>query len=146
MHSHSIPSHDSFAGRPAWSKGRGTVLSLIATLAILLGLIATPARASTAELIMFEQKGCVWCERWRAEIGPIYPKTQEGRAAPLRRVDIDEPIPSDLDGIVVERLTPVFVLLEDGREVARLRGYPGEDFFWGLLSQMVSKLEPPLSN
>ena len=35
-----------------------------------------------AELLMFEEKWCSWCERWNAEIGPIYPKTAESRRAP----------------------------------------------------------------
>jgi hypothetical protein len=26
----------------------------------------------------------------------------------------------------------------DGLEVSRLEGYPGEDFFWGLLAEMIS--------
>jgi len=28
-------------------------------------------------------------------------------------------------------------LLEDGTEIGRIEGYPGEDFFWGLLTQMM---------
>jgi hypothetical protein len=31
------------------------------------------------------------------------------------------------------------VLVKDGVEVARLEGYPGEDFFWGLLGRMLSE-------
>ena len=41
-----------------------------------------PARA--AELVMFERAGCVWCERFNAEIGRIYDKTDEGAKAKLR--------------------------------------------------------------
>jgi hypothetical protein len=35
--------------------------------------------------------------------------------------------------------TPTFVLVEDGRELARIEGYPGEDFFWGLLGMLLEE-------
>jgi thioredoxin-related protein len=103
---------------------------------------ATPIKA--AELVMLEQKGCAWCKRWHAEIGPAYPNTAEGKTAPLRIVDIDEPWPRDLAGIRTERFTPTFVLLDNGVEIARLRGYTGDEFFWFLLGEMLDKL--PTSN
>jgi len=112
---------------------------LVAALAMIAA--ATPARA--AELVMFEQAGCVWCMRWNKEIAPAYPNTPEGQVAPLRRVDIHEPLPEDLANIRVERFTPTFVLVEDGREIGRMRGYTGDEFFWFLLSEMLEKLDEP---
>jgi hypothetical protein len=35
--------------------------------------------------------------------------------------------------------TPTFVLLVDGVERNRIEGYPGEDFFWGLLGRMLDQ-------
>lgn len=101
------------------------------------------SRASAAELVMFEQRGCPWCQVFDREIGPIYPKTDEGHAAPLRRVNIDAPLPPDLKFIQLERLTPLFVLIDHGREIGRIRGYPGEANFWGLLDELVKKLDRP---
>jgi len=94
-----------------------------------------------AELIMFEQAGCAWCETFDREIAPIYPKTAEGQRAPLRRVSIDNPVPPDLAFVEVERLAPVFVLVHNGQEIGRIRGYPGEDHFWGLLGALMKKLD-----
>jgi len=102
-------------------------------------LLAPPAHA--AELIMFDQKGCVWCEKFNREIAPAYAKTAEGRRAPLRRVDIGAPLPPDLTFVRRERFTPVFVLVDQGREFGRIRGYPGETFFWGLLANMIERLD-----
>lgn len=102
-------------------------------------LLALPARA--AELVMFEQKGCVWCQRFDREIAPAYDKTSEGKRAPLRRLDIAQPVPSDLGFIRRERFTPVFVLVEEGREIGRIRGYPGDTFFWGLLASLIERLD-----
>jgi hypothetical protein len=108
--------------------------------AALLVLLSAPA-AQAAELIVFEQKGCVWCQRFDREIAPAYAKTDEGKRAPLRRVDIAKPLPDDLSFIVRERFTPVFVLVENGAEFGRIRGYPGETFFWGLLANLLERLD-----
>jgi len=108
--------------------------------------VLVSAAARSAELVMFEASYCEWCAAWHEEIGPIYPKTAEARIAPLRQVDIDDPRPDDLadvDGIVS---TPTFVLMENGEEVGRIAGYPGEDHFWGLLGMLLEKLETPTIN
>jgi len=97
--------------------------------------------ARAAELVMFEQAGCAWCEAFDREIAPIYGKTEEGQRAPLRRVDIAQNLPPDLAFLDVERLAPLFVLVDQGREIGRIRGYPGEDHFWGLLGVLMKKLD-----
>lgn len=94
---------------------------------------------------MFEEAGCPWCARWNAEIGPAYPKTWEGRRAPLERLDIHQPLPASLELESRPRFTPTFVLIEDGREVGRIEGYPGADFFWPLLDALLERLGPPES-
>lgn len=94
----------------------------------------------SAELIMLEQDACPWCERWHEEIGGIYNKTTEGKLAPLRVVNIYGEWPDDLADIRKERFTPTFILVEDGKEVDRLRGYTGDEFFWFLLQEMLDKL------
>jgi hypothetical protein len=101
------------------------------------------SRAGAAELVMFEQAGCHWCQVFDREIAPIYGKTAEGQRAPLRRVDIDRTLPPDLAFVQVERLTPLFVLVDHGHEIGRIRGYPGEDHFWGLLGVLIKKLDEP---
>ena len=93
----------------------GTISVKLAVIASLL-LSAIPG-LSAAELVMLEQDGCHWCEQWHEEIGQVYPKTRESKIAPLRKVNID-----------------------NGKEVARLRGYPGDNFFWPLLEDMLRKL------
>lgn len=107
-------------------------------LAGMLSLAAGGARAE-AILIMAEEAGCMWCALWNKQIAPIYPKTAEGRAAPLHRIDIHDDLPSDIEFKGRITFTPTFVLISDGQEVARIEGYPGEDFFWGLLGQMLKE-------
>lgn len=98
-------------------------------------------RADAAQLVMVEQDACEWCEVWNEEIGGVYHKTTEGKFAPLRRVDIHDDMPDDLQFITGLVYTPTFVLVDKGKEIGRIRGYPGEDFFWGLLQQLIGKLE-----
>jgi thioredoxin-related protein len=105
-----------------------------------LAMTAWHSIAQAAELVMFEQAGCSWCEAFDREIAPIYPKTDEGKRAPLRRVDIMGEVPPDLAFLSTERITPLFILVDRGREIGRIRGYPGDDHFWGLLSVMVKRL------
>lgn len=115
-------------------------LSRIALVAAtFVALSSTLGRA--AELVMFEQAGCEWCAAFDREVAPIFAKTDEGKRAPLRRVDITQKTPPDLSFIDVERLTPLFVLVDKGREIGRIRGYPGEDNFWGLFGALIKKLD-----
>ena len=104
---------------------------------------AAGAQARGAEMIMFEQRGCEWCEVWMEEIAPVLPKTPEGKRAPLRRLDIHKALPAELKFLVKGRYTPTFVLVENGRDMGRIRGYPGEDFFWGLLGKLLERLPAP---
>jgi hypothetical protein len=99
------------------------------------------AQACAAELVMFDRAGCSWCEAFDREIAPVYGKTDEGKRAPLRRVNIDAAPPADLAFVEVERLAPLFVLVDQGREIGRIRGYPGDDNFWGLLGALIKKLD-----
>jgi hypothetical protein len=99
-----------------------------------------PARA--AELLMYETRGCPWCAAWHREVGPGYPRSAEGHRAPLRRLDVAETTKAGVTLAMPITASPTFVLVDKGREIGRITGYPGADFFWGLLAQLVAKLEP----
>jgi len=114
------------------------MFKVLTSLFVALALAAPLGLRAETVLMMAEEPGCVWCAAWHRDIGPIYDKTGEGAAAPLRRVDITNPIPNDITLARTVNFTPTFVLLIDGSEVSRLEGYPGEDFFWGLLGVMLS--------
>ena len=109
---------------------------------LLLGLLPFAASAEP-RLLMAEEEGCFWCAKWHEEIGPIYPKTVEGRTAPLQRYDLHDETP-DVEFVRSVQFTPTFILVNDDVEVGRVEGYPGEDFFWGLLGMMFEKAEIPL--
>ena len=44
------------------------------------------------------------------------------------------------------RFTPTFVLVDGNREIGRIEGYPGEDFFWGRLERLMLRPQADVSN
>lgn len=98
--------------------------------------------ASAAELVMFRRDGCSWCAKWDREIGPIYPKTEFNLRAPIRQVNLDR----NRDPSIVHApilYTPTFVLVENGKEVGRIEGYPGDEFFWARLENLLKQSPRP---
>lgn len=102
-------------------------------------VLTGPLMAADLRLIMFEEEGCIWCARWEAEIGPAWPNTEQSEIAPLSKVDIHDDLP---EAVTLDRpaaFTPTFVLLSEGTEVGRIEGYPGADFFWFLLDELIAQ-------
>jgi hypothetical protein len=117
----------------------------VRALAALCVLVVIARAANAAELVMFRRDGCPWCAKWDREIGPIYPKTEFNSRAPLRLINLDH----DADLPIVHgpiRYTPTFVLVEGGKEVGRIEGYPGDEFFWPRLENLLAHLPPPGAN
>ncbi|MFP7571898.1 thioredoxin fold domain-containing protein [Marivita sp. S2033] len=115
------------------------VTSLKASLFAAVGICWGAAALSDPVLVMVEQPGCIYCQRWDAQIAPAYPNTDEGKFAPLMRTGLRDGPP---DGMTYARrvvFTPTFILVEDGEELARIEGYPGEDFFWPVLSKILKE-------
>lgn len=123
---------------PALPAAARRLLVLIALTIAGLGAGAGPVAA--AELLMFEDPACAWCRRWHAEIGPGYPHSAEGQLAPLRRVHIRDQATAGVALAGPVRATPTFVLAEDGREIGRIVGYPGADFFYPRLAELLAEL------
>lgn len=125
-----------FAGEDGQSVTNVKYLRMLLTM--LIGLVPLASQAETY-LLMAEEAGCIYCARWDREISEIYPLTPEGTAAPLRRFDLRGEVPGDVQLSSKVRFTPTFVLIRDGVEIDRIEGYPGEDFFWGLLGMMLER-------
>ena len=110
---------------------------VLAPLTAVLVFFSYPVHAT--ELIMVEAPGCHYCIEWKKTIGPIYPKTAAGQFAPLVTIDKSEPAPFQGGYTTPVIFTPTFVLVEEGEEIGRIQGYPGEDFFWAILEQMLEQ-------
>ena len=60
---------------------------------------------------MFERDGCVWCQRWDRDVGPIYDKTAEAKLLPLRRINTESQAARDITLASPVRYTPTFVVV-----------------------------------
>jgi hypothetical protein len=105
-------------------------------------LCVTSLPLAAAELLMFEAPACPYCARWRAEVGPGYAKSAEGRRAPLHELAIEEASGLRIQFNAPIVVSPTFVVVDGGKEIGRIIGYPGPDFFWGFLEPIVAKLGP----
>lgn len=118
----------------------------ILAIILLASLVFLAKPVAALELVVIDQVGCVYCERFEREIAPAYPTTAMGKKAPLRRVDLHGKWPEDLSNIQIERFTPTFILVHDNQELGRLRGYPGDEHIWFLLEQMFESAEISLDD
>jgi hypothetical protein len=92
--------------------------------------------AASAELVMVELKSCIYCVKFNREMGPQYEASALGKKLPLRRVN-QKKWPADLKQVERPPFTPVFILVEDGREVGRFFGYTSPEAFKKSLSRLV---------
>lgn len=131
----------SLGERDSWAARSAETLRFVVVLLALL-MIAGVRPVAAAELVMFVDTGCPWCLRWDREVGEAYGRSEEGRRAPLRRLHISTARRSGLTLAGAVTVTPTFVLVDAGQEVGRITGYPGADFFWGMLGELLAKLAP----
>jgi len=116
---------------------RTALRTLLATLGLMLALTSF---AAAAELVMVDLGTCIYCAKFRREVAPTYSATEAGKVAPLRRVSILKRWPDDLAGILPARATPVFILVENGREIGRFAGYSSPERFWARLDPLLKRL------
>jgi len=95
-----------------------------------------PVEGAAFKLIMFEELGCEYCDLWNEQIGVTYPNTPEGRFAPLTRVFKGDRSVSHIKRVIY---TPTFVVMQGNKEIGRILGYPGEEFFWAFLGEILEK-------
>ncbi|WEX09838.1 transcriptional regulator [Chelativorans sp. AA-79] len=111
---------------------------VLAALSIALSTLYAPTVFS-AELVFVEIKGCVYCIRFDRQMAPAYATSEIGKRVPLRRVDLMRRWPDDLKHVERPPYTPVFILVEDGREIGRFLGYRSPRQFNRDLRLMLQK-------
>ena len=129
---------------------RSLPLSIIAC-AIIAGITAAlllPVRAAqnptnghisktSAELLVFEAKGCGYCFIFRRDVVPGYLRSPRARDVPMRFIDVHR---ADLKRLQLRRplaILPTVVFMENGREVDRITGYMGPEPFFHMVSRLV---------
>lgn len=124
--------------------GTSIIVGFLSSVLLIATMIAV-ANAGAAErsgaplslrLVMIEEEGCNYCIRWHRDVGPGYPLSEEGRRAPLVQVDRFSPEAKRFQRVT---FTPTFILMSSEGEVGRITGYPGADFFWSMLADLLAK-------
>lgn len=93
--------------------------------------------ATGIELIVFEAPGCRYCPVFRRDVAPSYSGTSAGRTAPLRFVDLNDPVADRFTLASPVTLVPTVVLVRDGVEIGRIAGYVGRESMHRLLATML---------
>lgn len=109
---------------------------LLAALSIALAVLYVPA-ASAAQLVYVEWADCGICKVFNRQMAWAYASSAVGRKVPLRRVDILRHWPDDLKRVKRPYYTPVFILVDKGREVGRFEGYASPQGFTRNLQRLL---------
>ena len=98
-------------------------------------------------LIMFNSPYCGYCELFFREVGEEnYNASKEGKMFPLKILDVT--VQDDLSWYYGARQvhaigrvegTPTFVLFYKNKEVGRVRGFAGKDWFYKKLDEQIKK-------
>ena len=102
--------------------------------AALFHLNQNEAQGGDFHLIMFTSEDCPACQAWEREIGSVYKKSDYQVDFPLTRVNFSAGAPRWL--VINEPLrgTPTFVIIENGQEIGRIKGFTDPEMFWWQLS------------
>ena len=103
----------------------------ILALGVVLNFVALShiAIAST-RLVMVTSDHCPFCQAWERDIGVLYEKSPYAPSLPLTRVDIGSAMP---EGVTLQSPvlgTPTFLIIHNGQEIDRRRGYDNAEMFW----------------
>ena len=96
------------------------------------------AIAST-RLVMVTSDHCPFCQAWERDIGVLYEKSPYAPSLPLKRVDIGSAMP---EGVYLQSPvlgTPTFLIIHNGQEIDRQRGYYNAEMFWWWLSDHAAE-------
>ena len=113
-------------------------LSRVASSLLLAAVLLIPLQAvAETRLIMVTSDHCPFCRAWERDVGAIYDKSPYAPNMPLTRVEMGAPLPDDI--VLTEPVigTPTFLIVSEGREVDRQRGYDDAEMFWWWLSGYV---------
>lgn len=96
-----------------------------------------PLADSGRELIVFETDNCIYCGLFRRDVLPDYLKSKRAAEVPMRFVDVAHmgALEPALSGPLT--VVPTVVLMNEGREVARIAGYTGPENFFHMVSHML---------
>ena len=114
--------------------------SRLLALGIVLMLAALPAIAiAGTRLVMVTSDYCPFCQAWERDVGAVYDKSPYAPSLPLTRVEMGASMPAGVVLAAPVRGTPTFLIIRDGQEIDRQRGYDDAEMFWWWLSEYAAE-------
>ena len=112
----------------------------ILALGVMLYFAALPhISIASTRLVMVTSDQCPFCQAWERDIGVLYDKSPYALSLPLTRVDIGGAMP---EGVTLQSPvlgTPTFLIIQNGQEIDRQRGYDVKEMFWWWLSEHAAE-------
>lgn len=95
--------------------------------------------ASGLEIVVVEAPGCIYCHLFRRDVWPSYETSQRARSVPMRFLDLNAEAFAtlDLDGPIES--VPTVLVLQRGKEIGRIPGYVGPEFFFHSIDRLLAK-------
>ena len=120
---------------------------LIAIMFSLLFSLPAPGHPGpVAELLMIHNPSCIFCKAFMNDVALDYSTTKQGKALPLVILDITilenrEWLKREMQAGNIKEIhgTPTFIIYKDGKEVGRVVGYSGKEWFYQKLDEAVKE-------
>ena len=100
--------------------------------------VEAPLPTSNLELIVMEAEGCTYCDLFRRDVLPSYQASERAKDMPIRFLDINDATAEELGLDSPVDIVPTFVVLKDHKEVGRIPGYVGPEFFFHSINHLIS--------
>ena len=107
-------------------------------IALTLSTLPCIAIAGT-RLVMVTSDYCPFCQAWERDVGVVYDKSPYAPSLPLTRVEMGSAMPEGVSLQAPVVGTPTFLIIKDGREIDRQRGYDDAEMFWWWLSEHAAE-------
>lgn len=103
-----------------------------------LDVAAAPPKGANLSLVVMEAPGCDYCEIFRRDVLPAYEASERAKDMPVRFVDINDAAADALGLEGPVDVVPTFVVLKDNKEIGRIPGYTGPEYFFHHINYLLT--------
>lgn len=98
---------------------------------------ALPA-SENFELVVMEAPGCTYCTLFRRDVLPSYEASPRAKDMPIRFVDVNDEAAEALGLETPVDIVPTFLVLKNNKEVGRIPGYTGPEYFFHTINYLLT--------
>jgi thioredoxin-related protein len=93
--------------------------------------------ASRLEIVVVEERDCIYCQLFRRDLFPAYVASPRARAVPMRFLDLGELASSSLKLKQQVDVVPTVLVLSQGSEIGRIPGYASREVFFNSINALL---------